>query len=234
MVALAIILFHFALPFALLLSKERKKDGRRMIWLAVLLMFMRLVDIYWYVVPNFAHARGHFYFSLWYLVAPIGIGGLWLAFFFYNLRQRPIAAGLRAADTEFAAPGVGTWPLITTTSICCRNPAVDYDRTDLSPRGILVFLVGLLVAGIFIELVIWGMFRFLSHSPFFAKGNPSPMVNAQKVPPAKVEGVDFENTDRRESVELSGAAAANRRCRGHEEPAAVGTQDSLSRAAVPG
>ena len=74
-----------------------------------------------------------------------------------------------------------------------RNPAVDYDRTDLSPRGILVFLVGLLVAGIFIELVIWGMFRFLSHSPFFAKGNQSPMVNAQKVKPAKVEGVDFEN-----------------------------------------
>ena len=89
-VALVIILFHFALPFALLLSKERKKDGRRLIWLAVLLMFMRLVDIYWYVVPNFAHARGHFYFSVWYLVAPIGIGGLWLAFFFYNLRQRPL------------------------------------------------------------------------------------------------------------------------------------------------
>ena len=75
-----------------------------------------------------------------------------------------------------------------------RNPAVDYDRTDLSPRGILVFLVGLLVAGIFIELVIWGMFRFLSHSPFFSKGNPSPMVNAQKMPPPKAEGVDFENT----------------------------------------
>ncbi|HZM11830.1 MAG TPA: hypothetical protein VFC15_16605 [Candidatus Limnocylindrales bacterium] len=89
-VALMIILFHFALPFALLLSKERKKDGRRLIWLAVLLMFMRLVDIYWYVVPNFAHARGHFYFSVWYLVAPVGIGGLWLAFFFYNLRQRPL------------------------------------------------------------------------------------------------------------------------------------------------
>jgi hypothetical protein len=89
-VALAIILFHFALPFALLLSKERKRDGRRLIGLAVMLMFMRLVDIYWYVVPNFAHARGHFYFSLWYLVAPIGLGGLWLAYFFYNLRQRPI------------------------------------------------------------------------------------------------------------------------------------------------
>jgi hypothetical protein len=89
-VALVIILFHFALPFALLLSKERKKDGRRLIGLAVLLMFMRLVDIYWYVVPNFAHAQGHFYFSIWYLVAPIALGGLWLGYFFYNLRQRPI------------------------------------------------------------------------------------------------------------------------------------------------
>jgi hypothetical protein len=75
-----------------------------------------------------------------------------------------------------------------------RNPAVDYDRTDLSPRGILAFLVGLLVAGIFIELVIWGMFRFLSHSPYFAKGNPSPMVNAQKAQPLTAEGKDFENT----------------------------------------
>jgi len=90
MVALAIILFHFALPFALLLSRNLKRDGRRMIGLAFLLLFMRLVDIYWYVVPNFAHARGHFYFSLWYLVAPIALGGLWLGYFFFNLRQRPI------------------------------------------------------------------------------------------------------------------------------------------------
>jgi hypothetical protein len=89
-VALAIILFHFALPFALLLSRNLKRDGQKMIRLALLLMFMRLVDIYWYVVPNFAHARGHFYFSIWYLIAPIGLGGLWLGYFFYNLQQRPI------------------------------------------------------------------------------------------------------------------------------------------------
>jgi hypothetical protein len=75
-----------------------------------------------------------------------------------------------------------------------KNPAVDYDRTDLSPQGILVFLTGLLVAGIFIELVIWGMFHFLSRSEFFAKGNTSPMLQVQKVPPLKAEGADFENT----------------------------------------
>ena len=55
-VILAIVLFHFALPFALLLSRERKRAGSRLIGLAIFLMFMRLVDIYWYVVPNFARA----------------------------------------------------------------------------------------------------------------------------------------------------------------------------------
>jgi hypothetical protein len=89
-VALIIILFHFALPFALLLSRERKRAGSRLIGLAIFLMFMRVVDIYWYVVPNFAHEQGHFYLSIWYIVAPIGVGGLWLTYFFYNLRQRPL------------------------------------------------------------------------------------------------------------------------------------------------
>ena len=74
-----------------------------------------------------------------------------------------------------------------------RNPAVDYDRTDLSPGGILVFLAGLLVAGIFVELVLWGLFHFLSRSPFFAKGNPSPMAVTKQLPPAKPVGKDFEN-----------------------------------------
>ena len=89
-VALIIILFHFALPFALLLSRELKRAGSRLIGLAIFLIFMRLVDIYWYVVPNFAHEHGHFYLSPWYIVAPIAVGGLWLTYFFYNLRQRPL------------------------------------------------------------------------------------------------------------------------------------------------
>jgi hypothetical protein len=57
-----------------------------------------------------------------------------------------------------------------------------------------MFLVGLLVAGIFVELVIWGLFHFLARSPFFAKGNPSPMATVQKAQPLTAEGKDFENT----------------------------------------
>jgi len=87
LIILAIVLFHFALPFAMLLSRELKRAGRRLIPLALLLMFMRLVDLYWYTIPNFKNAA---YLSIWYVVAPIGMGGLWLAYFFYNLRQRPL------------------------------------------------------------------------------------------------------------------------------------------------
>jgi hypothetical protein len=86
-IILAIVLFHFALPFTMLLSRSLKRAGRRLVPLALLLMFMRLVDIYWYTIPNFKNAS---YFSIWYVIAPIGIGGLWLAYFFYNLRQRPL------------------------------------------------------------------------------------------------------------------------------------------------
>ena len=75
-----------------------------------------------------------------------------------------------------------------------RNPAVDYDRTDLSPRGILLFLIGLLIAGVFVEIVLWGMFHFLARSPFFAKGNPSPMLTVAKQQPLMSVGKDFENT----------------------------------------
>jgi hypothetical protein len=75
-----------------------------------------------------------------------------------------------------------------------RNPAVDYDRTDLSARGILLFLAGLLVAGIFIELVIWGMFRFLSHSTLFAQGNPSPLVQMHKPAAESQPGASLQNT----------------------------------------
>lgn len=66
-----------------------------------------------------------------------------------------------------------------------RNPEVDYERADLSARGIVWFLVGLLVAGIFIELVLWGMFRFMAKSEvLFAPSQASPMANSRTLPPA--------------------------------------------------
>ena len=103
-VILAIVAFHFALPFALLLSRERKRAGRRLIGLAIFIMVMRLVDIYWYVIPNFRDAK---LFSIWYFAGPIGIGGFWLATFFYNFRQRPLLPLYEPQIDKFLHQGSG-------------------------------------------------------------------------------------------------------------------------------
>ncbi len=42
-----------------------------------------------------------------------------------------------------------------------RNPEVSYEHRDLSARGVLLFLIVLAVAGVFIHLILWGMFRYL-------------------------------------------------------------------------
>ena len=70
-----------------------------------------------------------------------------------------------------------------------RNPEVDYDRSDLSARGVVLFLLGLLVAGIFIELVLWGMFRFMAKSDvLFPQSQPNPMMSARKLAPTPPAG----------------------------------------------
>jgi len=74
-----------------------------------------------------------------------------------------------------------------------RNPQVDFDRTDLSPRGILLFLIGLLICGIFVELVIWGMFRFMAKSDvLFPPQQTNPMATAQPAPPPSSRSI-FQN-----------------------------------------
>jgi hypothetical protein len=86
-VGLALALFHFGLPFALLLSRGLKRDIRKLVWLAVWLIVMRGVDLFWMIEPNF---HEQFHVSLWDVVLPFAMGGFWLAFFFRNLRSRPL------------------------------------------------------------------------------------------------------------------------------------------------
>ncbi|HEY6188342.1 MAG TPA: hypothetical protein VIW80_11710 [Pyrinomonadaceae bacterium] len=86
--ALGIIILHFALPFLLLLSRDLKRNSRRLAMVAALVLFMRLVDLFWLIAPKFS--EGQFSISWTDVVAPIGVGGLWLAFFLWQLKQRPL------------------------------------------------------------------------------------------------------------------------------------------------
>jgi hypothetical protein len=82
-----VVIFHFAVPFALLISRPFKRRAESLVWLAAWLMFMRYVDLFWHIEANFSESIS---VSISDIVLPIAIGGLWLAFFFRNLRQRPL------------------------------------------------------------------------------------------------------------------------------------------------
>ncbi|HEY0511964.1 MAG TPA: hypothetical protein VGH73_08670 [Thermoanaerobaculia bacterium] len=87
-VALAIVLFHFTVPFTLLLSRDLKRNGRTLAMVALLLLFMRWVELFWQVEPAFANR--HAAFAWLYLAAPLFIGGFWLFFFALTLKTRPL------------------------------------------------------------------------------------------------------------------------------------------------
>jgi hypothetical protein len=101
--ALFIVTFHFAVPWLLLLSRNLKRTPHRLVVVAGGILFMRFVDIYMLVSPEFdssganlhvlagEHA-GHFFVHWLDLAAPLAVGGLWLWMFFTELRQRPLLA----------------------------------------------------------------------------------------------------------------------------------------------
>jgi hypothetical protein len=90
-VGLALVVFHFAVPFAMLLSRDLKRDARRLVRVAILLLLMRYVDLLWWIAPN---SLPGFQRGIWFqwmdIVVPIGIGGIWMAAFVWALRQRPL------------------------------------------------------------------------------------------------------------------------------------------------
>jgi hypothetical protein len=84
---LFLVTFHFAVPFCLLLSRPLKRNTQRLVKVAALLIFMRYVDLFWFIQPT---ANQSFYFHWLDLVVPVAMGALWMGMFFRNLRGRPL------------------------------------------------------------------------------------------------------------------------------------------------
>ncbi|MES1240189.1 MAG: hypothetical protein ABUT39_01085 [Acidobacteriota bacterium] len=89
-VSLVLALFHFVVPFVLLLSRDLKRDAGRLVWVAGLMLVMRWVDLVWQVEPAFDPKQQNPAMYWMYLAAPVAIGGLWLAWFLRELRSRPM------------------------------------------------------------------------------------------------------------------------------------------------
>jgi hypothetical protein len=86
-VAAFLALFHFAIPFLLLLGRLNKRNKTFIAVIALAVLLMRWVDIYWLVAPSFLPGiRIHLFdFVLFAL-----IGGIWLYVFWVELTKRAL------------------------------------------------------------------------------------------------------------------------------------------------
>ncbi len=100
-VGLILVVFQFAVPFVLLLSRPFKRDIRRLVWLAAWIMVMRYLDLFWIIEPNFSTTLT---LTLADVVVPVAIGGFWLAYFFHNLNSLPLLPAYDVSANEVLEP----------------------------------------------------------------------------------------------------------------------------------
>jgi hypothetical protein len=97
-VAAILLVFHFAVPFLFLLQRRVKRHLQTLVRVALLLIVLTLIDVYWLVAPAYEQKGPEF--RLLDVFAVIGIGGIWVAAFCWQLKKMPLVA---LHDTRFPA-----------------------------------------------------------------------------------------------------------------------------------
>ena len=87
-IAAILIVLHFALPFLLLLQRGVKGRLQMLSLVAGMLIVLSLMDVYWLVAPAYKTSGPSP--SPLDVFAVVGIGGLWIAAFFSELKKRPL------------------------------------------------------------------------------------------------------------------------------------------------
>lgn len=108
--AVVLIVFHFAVPFLLLLQRGVKERPRYLAAVAALVLALHFVDTFWWIEPAYNHA-GQYFFWLLDVSAVAAVGGLWVWRFLGELKGRPLLPvndpGLPRV-LEHAVPSEGT------------------------------------------------------------------------------------------------------------------------------
>lgn len=84
----AVAILDFFLPFGLLIFRDVKRNAWSLGLVAALLVLAHFVEVYWLIVPSFFPTG--LYLNWPFIVAPIAIGGIWIAVFAWNLKAQPI------------------------------------------------------------------------------------------------------------------------------------------------
>ena len=87
-IGLFLVVFHFAVPFLVLLSRDVKRRARTVGLVALWILGVRVVDLFWLVRPEFPQTG----FAVHWLdvTLAIGLGGVWLGAFARQLKTRPL------------------------------------------------------------------------------------------------------------------------------------------------
>ncbi|MGA2094668.1 MAG: hypothetical protein ABSH39_00070 [Candidatus Acidiferrum sp.] len=86
-VAVFVLIFHFFVPFFFLLPRDVKRSAKLLPKIAMWLIFMRLVDLFWLTRPEFTRVAVP---NLMDLGAILALAGIWLAVFAWNLKAQPV------------------------------------------------------------------------------------------------------------------------------------------------
>ena len=87
--------FHWLLPFTLLLSSNLKRIKSRLAVVCCIMIFARYWDLFWLIEPNFKDAARNLHFSLGileYATLPVAMISFWMAYYFTQLKKRPLVA----------------------------------------------------------------------------------------------------------------------------------------------
>jgi hypothetical protein len=94
-VCLADFCCHWVIPFCLLLSRNLKRDKKRLSALCMFMIFARCLDMFWLIEPNFRDAAGNLHIAgnisiLAYVTVPLAVLSLWSFLYFTELGRRPL------------------------------------------------------------------------------------------------------------------------------------------------
>ena len=86
-------IFHWLIPFTLLLSRDLKRNKKRLLRVCQWMVFAKAFDLFWLIEPNFKDAARNLHFSwgiLEYAAVPAAMTAIWVAYFCAQLKARPL------------------------------------------------------------------------------------------------------------------------------------------------
>jgi len=100
-------IFHWLIPFSMLLSRDIKRNKKRLVRVCQWMIFAKAFDLWWLIEPNFRDAARNLHFSwgmLEYIAVPVALVSFWVAFFCMQLRTRPLVQTNDPHLTEILEP----------------------------------------------------------------------------------------------------------------------------------